>query len=558
LESPQSVGPESADTNPVDLFAHSSEPASLCENAGEFESSFDLAMLASDEDSDCEVEKDIEEQSLSELDEIESMVNPHENLDLYEEVEGACLIEDGQFEGLHVAADDNIQLEDEYFQPLYEGHWKDIQYIHNPASITNSSIISSTTMLQNNADFFSCKEHLGVIINTDGVPLFKSSRTTLWPVYLEIGNYPPTVRFRKENAVICGFWIGQSKPDMQVLLKRILKAIDNLNILGFSFDSPDGVKTIRIKLLFGVFDLIAKAKALCMNQFNGHCGCPTCLHPGEHKGSHVYTPGLTYPIRTEEGIEYAVAKGVSENKTIEGVKGTSPLHSYVHLVNGVPPDYMHCVLKGVTKALLKLWTNPSNRSKPFSIRIELKNVDKTLCKQKPPYEFTRSPRSITGDMNYWKASEFRTWLLFYSLPLLLHILPPLYFHHFALLVCAMHILLSKQITDMACGAAEEMLLDFYNLLPELYGVHSCTMNAHSLTHLCYYVRLWKRAVNSNRQVADQLSCHIDVQIMLQKLYSEIEKKESESCLNFLEFNRHSSTMTKLTYVYAIGASKFVL
>uniref|UniRef100_A0A1X7TL76 Uncharacterized protein n=1 Tax=Amphimedon queenslandica TaxID=400682 RepID=A0A1X7TL76_AMPQE len=121
-------------------------------------------------------------------------------------------------------------------------HWKDIQYIHNPASITNSSIISSTTMLQNNADFFSCKEHLGVIINTDGVPLFKSSRTTLWPVYLEIGNYPPTVRFRKENAVICGFWIGQSKPDMQVLLKRILKAIDNLNILGFSFDSPDGPK----------------------------------------------------------------------------------------------------------------------------------------------------------------------------------------------------------------------------------------------------------------------------------------------------------------------------
>lgn len=138
-------------------------------------------------------------------------------------------------------------------------------------------------MLQNNADFFSCQEHLGVIINTDGVPLFKSSRTTLWPVYLEIGNYPPTVRFRKENAIICGFWIGQSKPDMQVLLKPILQAIDNLNILGFSFDSPDGVKTIRIKLLFGVFDLIAKAKVLCMNQFNGNCGCPTqrkpCLYP---------------------------------------------------------------------------------------------------------------------------------------------------------------------------------------------------------------------------------------------------------------------------------------
>uniref|UniRef100_A0A1X7T453 Uncharacterized protein n=1 Tax=Amphimedon queenslandica TaxID=400682 RepID=A0A1X7T453_AMPQE len=277
-------------------------------------------------------------------------------------------------------------------------------------------------MLQNNADFFSCQEHLGVITNADGVPLFKSSRAVLWPVYLEIGNYPPTVRFHTENAIICGFKIGQSKPDMQILLKPILEAIDNLNILGFSFDSPVAVKTIRIKLLSGVFDLITKAKVLCMNQFNSHCGCPTCLHPGEHKGSRVYIPGLTYPLRTEEGIEYAVAKGVSENKTIEGVKGTSPLHGYVHLVNGIPPDYMHCVLEGVTKALLKLWTNPYNRSKPFLIRRELKNVDKTLCQQKPPREFNCSPMSITGDINYWKASEFRTWLLFYSIPFLLHIL----------------------------------------------------------------------------------------------------------------------------------------
>ena len=39
----------------------------------------------------------------------------HENLDPYDEVEGLSLIDDGQSYGR------NIELEDDYFQPLYEG-----------------------------------------------------------------------------------------------------------------------------------------------------------------------------------------------------------------------------------------------------------------------------------------------------------------------------------------------------------------------------------------------------------------------------------------------------
>ena len=49
--------------------------------------------------------------------------------------------------------------------------------------------------------------------------------------------------------------------------------------------------------------------------------------------------------------------------------------------------------------------------------------------------------------------------MFYSLPLLVNVLN----------LCAMHILLSKDIT---VEAVEEMLLDFYYLLPELYGDES--------------------------------------------------------------------------------------
>lgn len=276
-------------------------------------------------------------------------------------------------------------------------------------------------------------------------------------------------------------------------------------------------------------------------------------------------------MRTLQSITRALEEGERNGLPIEGIKGASVLHGYLHLVNSVPADYMHCVLEGVTKSLLTFLTSPKYSRQPFSIRRQLNEVDAALCKQTPPSEITRSPRSIAKDLSYWKASEFRSWLLFYSLPLLYDVLPPLYFHHFSLLICAMHILLQKTISVTECGAAEEMLNDFYGLLPELYGENSCTMNAHTLTHLVYFVRLWgpcwsqsafsfeshngslKRAINSTRKVAEQLTLCLNIKVSLQSLYNELEMKESQECLNFLDIRRHShSTLTKVCNGYAIG------
>ena len=395
----------------------------------------------------------------------------------------------------------------------------------------------------------------------------------MWPVYLEIANVPPCIRFREDNMVICGVWVGNSKPEMSVLLSPILNDIERLNVVGFRSEGMNN--TFRIKLLFGVFDFVAKAKVLSMIQFNGKYGCPTCLHPGEHKDNrHIYLPDSSYSLRTKESIDKARIEGENLGAIVEGIKGKSVLHGYLHLVNGIPPDYMHCILEGVTKSLLMYWTNSKYSTKPFSIRRHLKAVDDALLQQTPPTEISRSPRSLIKHLAYWKASEFRSWLLFYSLPLLHDVLPPLYFHHFSLLVCAIHILLQKHITLTECGAAEEMLLDFYSILPELYGETSCTINAHTLTHLAYYVRLlgpcWthsafsfesyngtiKRAINSTRKVAEQLTYCLDVKLSLQQIYSDLESKESDECLQFLNIRRKShSNMTKLLQGYAIGKIK---
>ena len=60
----------------------------------------------------------------------------------------------------------------------------------------------------------------------------------------------------------------------------------------------------------------------------GHC--LTCLHPGRHCGTQVYPPGVPHSIRTEESFQKAFKEGQASNSVVHGMKGLSPLKSYVH------------------------------------------------------------------------------------------------------------------------------------------------------------------------------------------------------------------------------------
>lgn len=96
-----------------------------------------------------------------------------------------------------------------------------------------------------------------------------------------------------------------------------------MNVLGFHFYSPEGIQTVRVKLPFGVYDLIAKAQVLNMVQFNGYFGCSTCFHPGEHHGvQHVYPPGI-YDMRTNASFQRAASEANCCGGTVQGIKGVS-------------------------------------------------------------------------------------------------------------------------------------------------------------------------------------------------------------------------------------------
>lgn len=67
------------------------------------------------------------------------------------------------------------------------------------------------------------------------------------------------------------------------------------------------------------------------------------------------------------------------------------------------------------------------------------------------------------------ATEFRAWLLHFSVPVLMGILCPPYLQHYSLLVTAMSILVSEKISASDLNDADSMIDLFCKELGNLYG-----------------------------------------------------------------------------------------
>ena len=83
---------------------------------------------------------------------------------------------------------------------------------------------------------------------------------------------------------------------------------------------------MKVKLMFGVFDLVARPTVICTKQFNGEFGCPVCYHPGKRlpNGAWIYLP-RDYSLRTHEDIIQDGTIVESTGNSVNGIVGVSPL-----------------------------------------------------------------------------------------------------------------------------------------------------------------------------------------------------------------------------------------
>ncbi|XP_073724631.1 uncharacterized protein [Misgurnus anguillicaudatus] len=327
--------------------------------------------------------------------------------------------------------------------------------------------------------------------NSDGSPLYKSSKFSIWPIQLHLNELPPKIRF--QNVMLAGLWFGAREPVMHIFLKPFVNQAKDLVYKGVTWRKNRECITSKIVGLCCCVDSKARPAIQNTTQLNGYFGCGFCLHPGTLVDRQVkYTITTTeYADRDAEGMLSDMELALANNSSVRGVKGPSPLINmpYFDIVWGFVPDYMHAVLLGVIRQLTELLLNNSDQPYYIGSPNIMRVIENRLRNIKPPHLITRLPRPLT-DLKFWKASEWRAWLLFYSLPVLNGLLQTCYIKHLSLLVSAVFLLLKEQVSFQDVNLADEMLLEFVVRFQLLYGEASMTFNVHLLTHLAKSVKLW--------------------------------------------------------------------
>lgn len=272
---------------------------------------------------------------------------------------------------------------------------------------------------------------------------------------------------------------------LQIFIEQMQKLINNgITILD---DNNENIIFVLRPLCASV-DSVARPVMQNRYQFNGYFGCSWCYTHGEH-----FSGSMRYPF-TENDLQRShenYLKDIQEVKCmqrpINGVKGPSILIKlkYFDCVWGFPVDYMHGILLGVVRQLWVEWNCPSS---PFYLsRQQRDNIDKKLLNIKPPNEIHRLPRSLKeGKL---KASEWRSWTVFYSVPCLTGILDDNALSSFKLLVRSINVLLSQYISKENLKQCEIDLKRFVAETEILYGKSAMTFNIHSLLHVVQSVRM---------------------------------------------------------------------
>ena len=338
---------------------------------------------------------------------------------------------------------------------------------------------------------------ISLSFNCDGVPVFSSSNFSIWPIFCTLNELP--FNYRSRNIVLQGLWFGSDKPRMDTFFQPFLEEMAQLAESGIQWVDKSGLPvTSRVFPAACVCDSVARAVIQNCMQFNGQFGCGMCFHEGQvvAKGrghTRVYPLGDEMPpLRSHAQIMADAEAATFSGQPVNGIKGVCPLAlmSKFNVAKSFVPDYMHSVCLGVTRQFVNLWFDTRYSDQAFHLSLQQRDrIDAYLCAIRPPREVTRCPRPL-AEMKFWKASEWRSFLILYSPIIMKEFLPHSYYSHWMLLSQAIYFLLKKEIYADEINVAELCLCKFVMKVQTLYGVEHSSYNVHLLIHLAESVREW--------------------------------------------------------------------
>ena len=182
--------------------------------------------------------------------------------------------------------------------------------------------------------------------NVDGLPLFKSANTQLWPI-LCLVKLPKCV-----SPFVVGIYSGSVKPPV-LFLTDIVSELKELIANGLPIDG----KQIRIALHSFVCDAPARAFVKCTKMHSGYSSCEKCDQRGEWAGKVIFT-SVAGNLRTDESF-------IAHSDEDHHLPHTSPLTELpLGMVTQFPLDPMHLLYLGVMRRLLVSWVRG-----PLTVRL---------------------------------------------------------------------------------------------------------------------------------------------------------------------------------------------
>jgi len=313
-------------------------------------------------------------------------------------------------------------------------------------------------------DVFSLK------VNIDGVPLHKSTNKQFWPILCQVNSSTPA---------IIALFLGTSKPDsIENFLEDFVEEMEELHANGFD----NGNSAVTPVVLHAVI-CDAPARAFAKN-ITGHTSlnaCERCLAVGRSVNNRITF--ATAGCFSAEKRSHDKFVNLQYHKTHQN--GPSPFCRILpDCISAFPLDYMHLVCLGAVRRIMQFWKK-GGRLVKLSSRQVLQISEKLVALRSfIPSDFVRRPRSLM-ELDRWKASEFRQFLLYTGPVVLKPVLEPNLYKHFLSLSVSISIMLMQdndareQYLEYAC----KLLHHFVANSERMYGENFLVYNIHGLLHL---------------------------------------------------------------------------
>lgn len=324
-------------------------------------------------------------------------------------------------------------------------------------------------------------------ISIDGAPLFHISKRGFWPLQISLNNLPPVLR--SKFILLAGIMIVKTepKPDlMNLFISEFIKRALDLHLKGIKikFSHKNQEFVLKFTALLAIADSPARAILQNRLQYNGYFGCSYCYQIGTHLNNAMKYPFLAEEpdLRTHESH----LKDLLNVKTGSSFKGVKGFSAFLDLINidivwSFILDYMHNSILGVTEQVWNFWYK-------MLTPLQRKVIDDFLIAQLPSRDLHRGTLKISNK-SVWKATNWKAWLLYYSLTLCESLIPLEFLEHFSLFVNSIFTCLKMNITNEELRQCERDLLTFVSKYEKLYGTESMTFNVHALVHIPMNVRM---------------------------------------------------------------------